>query len=306
MQRLINLLYRTPKSKLKIYKRFGGYYNYQKVVNGNKQMVRAAHKLPVSASYADGLPVYFLTGKKYIHQTLFCIYSLIKVSKEHYHFILVDDGSFTDQLCQLIAAKVPGATIISGGQINSNLTKYLPTDRYPVLHHKRRVYPHIKKLLDIHTAGISDWKLVLDSDMLFWKEPTAMINWLKNPDRPIHMVDIEDSYGYSPVLMTELCKAEVPKLINVGAIGLNSTALNWDDIEFWVKTLEEKEGTSYYLEQALSAMLIGQTPSVVLDKHDYKVNPSAADLKQTANTLHHYVDLSKEIYLKTAWQLIHG
>ena len=306
MQKVINFLYRTPKSKLKTYKRFGGYYNYQKVINGNKQMHRAAYKLPVSTSYADGLPVYFLTGKKYIHQTLFCIYSLIKVSNEHYHFILVDDGSFTAPLIELINTKLPGATIVSGAQIESNLAKYLPADKYPVLHHKRSVYPHIKKMLDVHTAGISDWKLVLDSDMLFWKEPKAMINWLKNPNRPLHMVDVVNSYGYSPELMYELSGSEIPKLINVGAIGLNSSALNWDEIEYWVKTLEEKEGTSYYLEQALSAMLIGQTPSVVLDKDEYKVNPSAADLKQTANTLHHYVDLSKEIYLKNAWKLVHG
>ncbi|WP_157682257.1 glycosyl transferase [Mucilaginibacter mallensis] len=305
MQRLINFLYRTPKSKLKTYKRFGGYYNYQKVINGNKQMKRAAYKLPISPSYADGLPVYFLTGKKYIHQTLFCISSLLKVSTERFHFVLIDDGTFTPAIADLISTKLPGATIVTNDQINTNLEKHLPADKYPVLHHKRSVYPHIKKMLDVHTAGISDWKLVLDSDMLFWKEPKAMINWLKNPDSPLHMVDTVNSYGYSPALMHELCGSEIPKLINVGAIGLNTTTLNWDAIEFWVKTLEEKEGTSYYLEQALSAMLIGQTPSVVLDKDDYKVNPSAADLQQTANTLHHYVDLSKEIYLKNAWKLIH-
>jgi hypothetical protein len=173
-----------------------------------------------------------------------------------------------------------------------------------VLHHKRKVYPHIKKLIDIHTSNPVGWKLILDSDMLFWKEPVEMINWLKQPAQPIHMVDCVESYGYSEALMTKLCGTKIPHLLNVGIVGLNSSNIKWEIIENWVKELEETEGTSYYLEQALSAMLIGETTSTILNESDYKVNPTSIDLQHKVNTLHHYVDLSKEIYLKEAWRLI--
>jgi len=304
LQTSINFLYRLPKATLKKYKRFGGYYNYQKILNGNKQMARAAHKLPPSVSYADGLPIHFLTGEKFIHQTLFCIRSLIKVSNEQFHFILVDDGTFTIEISKLIAAQLPEATIIPLAQVTANIEKHLPADKFPVLNHKRKVYPHIKKLIDIHIATPHTWKLVLDSDMLFWKEPATIINWLKQPSQPIHMLDCNESYGYSEKLMSALSNSAIPKLLNVGVIGLNSSAIQWDVIESWVKQLEESEGTSYYLEQALSAMIVGDTAACVLAENDYKVNPSLADLESKANILHHYVDLSKEIYLKKAWQLI--
>lgn len=65
-----------------------------------------------------------------------------------------------------------------------------------------------------------------------------------------------------------------------------------------MNTLEEKEGSSYYLEQALTAMLIGEQKSIVLDKDKYKVNPSLRD----TTALHHYVDLSKKYYYTQAWK----
>jgi hypothetical protein len=304
LQEVVNNIYRYPKAHFAKYNRFGGYLQYRKMLAGEDAMRKAANTLPPMPSFPDGLPVFFLTGEKFIHQTLFCIRSLIKVSNEKYHFLLIDDGSFTDGISRFVFEKLPGATLISKEQIDNNLNKNLPADKFPSLHHKRKVYPHIKKLTDVHTIDAINWKLVLDSDMLFWNEPTEMINWLKQPRQPIHMVDCEESYGYSSGLMSALSGADIPALINVGAIGLNSRAIKWDNIENWIKELEEREGTSYYLEQALTAMIIGQTPSVVLNKDAYKVNPGNNDMETKANILHHYVDLSKEIYFKKAWHFV--
>lgn len=302
LQQIINIVYRYPKSRLKTYKRFGGYLNYRSVMHNSKSMAKASLQLPPVQSYADGLPVYFLTGVKYLYQTLFCIQSLAKASTRKFRFILVDDGSFDDALITQISKSLPGADIVTQAQIEQNLSDLLPALRYPVLHHKRKVYPHIKKLTDVHTIPGNNWKLVLDSDMLFWHEPTALIQWLETPDKPINMLDCVPSYGYSTALMEDLCGSSVQPLLNVGAIGLHSGAIDWDNLEAWTKTLEEKEGASYYLEQALSAMLIGNKPTIVLAADSYIVNPGLALVKERKGMLHHYVDLSKEIYFKSAWK----
>ena len=298
LQHLVNFLYRHPKARLKRFKRFGGYLNYREINRYSEQMKLSSGDLPPVRSYAQGLSIYFLTGKKYLYQTLFCIQSLVKHSDEKFSFILVDDGSFNKGLISRIHRQLPGSTIITQEMIAQNLEKYLPERLYPYLHHKRKEYPHIKKLTDIHTIPDNPFKLVLDSDMLFWDEPKEIINWLKNPDRPLHMVDCDKSYGYSAELMEALCGARVRPLINVGAIGLNISQINWNHIEHWTKTLEEKEGKTYFLEQALSAMIIGNDNSVILNPGDYIVNPN----EEAKGVLHHYVDLSKEFYFKRAWQ----
>jgi len=263
-------------------------------------MIAAALKLPAVKSYPDGLPVYFLTGKKYLYQTLFCIQSLAKVTQQRFKFILVDDGSFADDIIIQIKMLLPGCEIITRAIIDQNLKKFFSEDKHPHIYKKRAVYPHLKKLTDIHTIPGNDWKLVLDSDMLFWNEPSAIIEWLKHPSVPIHMLDCVESYGYSRTRLQQLCNSNIPNKLNVGVIGLRSSDINWQDIDSWIHQLEEKESASYYLEQALTAMLIGDANSIVLDKERYIVNPDTLNKRQ--DVLHHYVDLSKKMYFTQAWK----
>ena len=300
MQKLINLLYRYPVAQLKKFRRFGGYFKYRKIMAARKQMENASFSLPAVTSVNDGLPVYFLTGKKYIYQTLFCIHSLVLVSKAKFRFVLVDDGTFDDYLIDRIKKQLPGCTLVTANEIEHNLKCVLPIETFPNLHRKRKEYPHIKKLTDIHTIQADEWKLVLDSDMLFWSEPTSLIAWLNNPQKPLYMVDCVEAYGYTHKLMKQLADAEIKPLINVGAVGLNSKTILWQQLDNWIEILEKSEGKTYYLEQALTAMLIGNKSAVVLNKEYYLVNPAVINDKSAV--LHHYVDLSKKLYFLDSWK----
>lgn len=304
IQKLIDYLYRYPISSWKNKQRFGGYWSHRTMIKGQSQMIKASQLLPPIPSFSKGLAVYFLTGKKYLYQTLFCAYSLVKSSTEKFQFILVDDGSFDELYIDQIKKQMPGVSIITAASIQSNLNQHLPENEYPYLHHKRKIYPHIKKLTDIHTIDPNTAKLVLDSDMLFWNEPSELINWLKAPQGCIYMLDCEESYGYDTSLMKSLCGFEIPKLVNVGAFGYNSSIINWRSIERWSKTLEEKQGASYFLEQALSAMLVANEKSIILNKEEYIVNPITNLDNSTGIKLHHYVDLSKKYYFNIAWRRI--
>jgi hypothetical protein len=302
-QKIINILYRYPRSRLKQYRRFGGYWKYRSMLQGHRQMKRASAALPAVLSVPEGLPVYFLTGKNFIHQTLYCIRSLITASSSKFHFILVDDGSFDDQLIARIQRQLPGAMIVTGAMIEKNLDSKLPRELFPALRKKRLQYPHLKKITDIHTIPGPPWKLVMDSDMLFWGEPDEIINWLHSPKMPVHLLDCEESYGYSRPLMESLSGYRIPELLNVGVIGLNSDTLPWSDLERWVPELERQEGTSYYLEQALSAMLVARGETAALPPEQYIVNPVVGTLFFTGK-LCHYVDLSKRDYFQTEWKKI--
>lgn len=273
------------------------------MMDGRKKMMKVSATLSSIKSYPDGFPIYFLTGKDYLFQTLFCAYSLTKVTKEKFQFVLVDDGSFDQDLIKNIKKQMPNVRLVLKDEIENNLNNIIPQSKYPYLHHKRRVYPHIKKLTDIHTLDNTTFKLVLDSDMLFWNQPTELISWLKNPIGCIYMLDSEESYGYDKQFMKSLCGYEIPNFMNVGAIGIDSGIINWNDIELWSKTLEAKEGTSYFLEQALSAMLIAKEDKTILQKEEYIVNPQTNEnLKHVK--LHHYVDLSKKYYFEQAWEQV--
>ncbi|MFC0514568.1 hypothetical protein ACFFGT_10160 [Mucilaginibacter angelicae] len=302
IQQFIDILYRHPMSELKRRARFGGLLSYGQMMANRRSMEKASGRLPAVISRPAGLPVHFLTGKKYLYQTLFCISSLHRFSGDQFRFILVDDGTFDEHMIRQIEKQLPGAAIFLQADIEQRLDLLLPAANYPVLRHKRMVYPHIKKLTDIHTLPGADWKLVLDSDMLFFDDPVELTNWLREPSAPLYMTDCTESYGYSTILMEKLAGARIPSLLNVGAIGLQGSSINWEKLEHWIRVLEEKEGSTYYLEQALSAMLTAGSTAAVLPAEKYIVNPGSQLVSAGSGVLHHYVDLSKKGYYNSAWR----
>jgi hypothetical protein len=304
-QQIINLLYRNPKGKIRQIRRQGGLWNTWQINRARKEMEQAAQTLrvPLRNPGIAPLEVHFLTGKKFWYQTVFCMYSLQKTTSTPFQFHLYDDGSFDEPLIRQIKEQAPGTSIHTIGEIEERLRKTIPEDRFPILWHKRRVYPHIKKLTDIH-AGTTGWKLVLDSDMLFFKWPQILTEWLTTSTAPLFILDTQNSYGYSFGLMQKLAGTPIRERVNVGAIGLQSESINWENLENWGRELEQQEGTSYYLEQALTAMLIGDRNALIGPQIDYIVMPSKEQVLSKEGVLHHYVDLSKEWYFKKAWKLI--
>jgi len=58
--------------------------------------------------------------------------------------------------------------------MENRVDQYLPRESYPHLRARRDIYPNLKKLIDVHIGQIG-WKLVLDSDMLFFRKAGQLI-----------------------------------------------------------------------------------------------------------------------------------
>jgi hypothetical protein len=158
-------------------------------------------------------------------------------------------------------------------------------------------------LTDVH-AGETGWKVVLDSDMLFHRRPDFLLDWLASPDRPCHMLDVGNCYGYSLKLMSDLAGAAIPERLNVGLIGLRSEAIDWERLEHWCGTMIEREGTHYLHEQALTAMLVAGGPRSAAPAEDYVVRPTRAETERPTAALHHYVAESKAWYFRFGWPAV--
>jgi len=163
-------------------------------------------------------------------------------------------------------------------------------------------YPNLRKLIDPH-LGSRGWKLVIDSDLLFFRRPTFLLDWLAAPERPLHAVDCLESYGYSRPLLESLAGAPIPARVNVGLCGLRSDALDWSELEAWCATLIAREHTSYYLEQALVAMLVARTqPCAIAPAEDYVTLPRREEVLHPRAVMHHYVDTAKRWYFRHGWR----
>jgi hypothetical protein len=272
---------------------------------GRAAMIRAADRLPPLPRPANPatLAVHFLTGQKFWYQTAFCAYSLLNQAGESIRVVLIDDGSLAEPELGKLRRVLPDVDVVSATTVRERLDEHLPTSRFPSVRARRLVYPHLRKLTDVH-AGQTGWRVVLDSDMLFHGRPTALLEWLKSPAQPCQMVDVENAYGYSAALLTELAGGPIPDRVNVGVCGLKSDGIDWDRLEFWCRTTLDREGSHYLQEQALTALLVAGQERVVLDEASYVVRPSRDESRHPQTALHHYVAESKAWYFRFGWRNI--
>jgi hypothetical protein len=303
--RLFYTVYYYPLGLIRRSIREGGPINQFITRQGRMAMFRAALQLP-SLNVADtssqrSFDVHVLTGRRFWYQTAFCVRSLIFHARPvQVRPIFYDDGTlgeYRDTLSPIF----PDHRFVSKAQARERLETHLPRNRYPFLHDRWEKYPNIRKLIDPH-LGLSGWKLVLDSDILFFRRPDFLLSWMANPAQPLHMIDMEESYGYSRVLLEKLSTNSVPKLLNVGLCGLRSESLDWDRIEWWIRELITAAGTHYYLEQALIAMIVAGRKCAIAPAFDYITWPSVEESMTPTAVMHHYVSESKAGYFRHGWK----
>ncbi|MFB9844071.1 glycosyl transferase [Mucilaginibacter ginsenosidivorans] len=294
-------LFYKPRSWTREVRKFGGVFNVLRIKRGRAAMKKAAAQIKRSPVPAEAFGVYFLTGKKFWPLTAFCAGSLLRHAGSGIRPVFVDDGTLDERLMTRIYLQFPGCLVKKASDIEPEMARALPPSQFPLIHEKRKTYPHIRKLTDIH-AGSSGWKLVLDSDMLFFKKPAEILHWIGDPQHPLFLRDPENSYHYSAGLMEALAGHPVPTHLNVGMVGLKSDAIDWIKVERWIGALEHAEGKSYLLEQAMSAMLAAGETVTVADSSEYVVMPGKEEAERPTATLHHYVAGSKEWYYKTSWK----
>lgn len=303
--RLAYLLWHAPSGMLRQSYAAGGPIEQWRDARARDEMIRAAGALVTAQTPADPrcAELHFLTGKKFWYQTAFCLHSLQLHAGSVFRAVLHDDGSFDNATIDRLRHQFPAAEIRRRPDNDARVAELLPPGRFPFLHDRRRHYPNILKLTDAH-AGARGWRLVLDSDMLFFRRPGFVLDWLARPDRPLHMVDIGDAYGYPLEAMAGLAGAPIPSRVNVGFTGLQSDAIDWERLEFWCRRLIETYGTQYYLEQALIAMLLAGRPCAVAPAEDYVVMPDENECRAPRAVLHHYVAGSKRWYFRRTWRQV--
>lgn len=269
---------------------------------GRRAMESAARTLPLPPEVASArLEPHLLTGSRFWYQTAFCLWTLARQANRSIAPWIYDDGSLAPSTSEPLRRLFPAAQFVSAEETRARLEEELPASRFPTLRERWLNYPNIRKLTDPHLGG-SGWKLVLDSDLLFFRRPDFLLRWLDHPDRPLHAIDCDNAYGYSRTVLNELAPCPVADRVNVGLCGLNSSELDWERLEFWCRTLIERERPHYYLEQALVAMLLADRECAVAPADDYVTLPRPPEADVCRAVMHHYVADSKTAYFRHNWR----
>ena len=249
----------------------------------------------------EPLELHMVVGKRFWYMAAFALVSLKKhlLSPVRVHFY--SDGTLTAEHEKALI-KLPLEGVFHGTEeIMARVEKNLPRGRYPALRERFDNYSNIQKLISPH-VGSRGSKIVLDADVLFFDRPDELCGWLDNPRGVLCATDINESYGYSRELLEKLAGGRLPVKVNVGVTGLTSEKIDWDRLEKWCAELHAKAGTSYYLEQALIAMMCVKNGWDQLAEKRYITYPNETETGTRAGVMQHYVDLSKKQYFRELWR----
>ncbi|MBB5751879.1 glycosyl transferase [Prosthecomicrobium pneumaticum] len=282
----------------------GGPVEQWRTAGGRAAMIEAAERLPPLGEPPIGsaAEVAFLTGPKYWFQTVFCFVSLQLGVPFKITPVVFDDGAMTAALRDRLRRIVPWAEFVDRDATEARLDRLLPRHAFPALRARREVYPHLRKLTDMQ-LGPAPRRLILDSDMLFFRPPARLIEWFEAP-HAVYMQDVATAYGYPLDFLSRLAGAPVPERVNVGLYALDAHPIDWERLEHWCAAQNEHYGPSYLQEQGLTAMLFAGRPAAALPRTDYVVMPGLDEGRAPAAVLHHYVAQSKRSYYQHGWQRV--
>jgi len=310
--KLVYKFYYGPKNRRAIIKKYGGRASYQSMLRAEQEMkVYALNKLQINSSFnANGkFRISFLTGEKYIHQTLFCISSFFKFltpdESADFAVDIYDDGSLSKDTLTILGRRFPEFAIVSLSHSLLMVGKKLPIDDFPYLNGSLQTHPLFKKLIFPNLkTGLT---IFFDSDMLFFKRPEAFINWLYTQSQikgaAFCLPDIKRSYGYTNDEILKVWPVPIKNNINTGMYALDNELMDFKFIERLGNDLESAYGSQYYIEQLMTAIILEKSPALtVAPKADYIVMPTQGEVEQQTDVLHHYVDTSKKYYFETAWK----
>jgi len=302
--RLLYLLWFKPRAELRQCVAAGGPLEQWRTWRGRVAMEQAAWTLPVPpARGGRPLELHVLSGRHFWYQTAFCLWTFARESQRDLAPVIIDDGSLEPGQAEVLRRLFPAAKLRSNAANTTLLDIHLPRARFPALRTRIDEYPLLRKLTDPH-VGQTGWKLLMDSDLLFFRRPTLLVNWLDAPTQPLRATDIQNAYGYPLPLLGELAGRPVPELVNTGLIGLRSEEIDWEQQEYWCRTLVGRQGTHYYQEQALVALLLAGRPHITAPAADYVTLPRPPEATACRAVMHHYVAESKQWYFRHNWRRV--
>lgn len=208
---------------------------------------------PVVADDASVAEIHVLTSANDYLNLLWALKSFYHISNRHYALCIHDDGSLTDEIRATMAKHFPAARILNRRQAELDVLATL--QNYPLCRKFREANHLSPKVFDFRQYLQADRMLLLDSDVLFFTEPTELLRRIETPDYRLNCVngDIKSAYTVTPELARQHCDVRLTERFNSGLGLIHRESLNLEWIEEFL-AIPGIIGNFWLIEQTLYAL----------------------------------------------------
>lgn len=208
---------------------------------------------PITNTIDSICEIHVLTSAKDWLNLMWALKSFYWASNRSYALCIHDDGTLTPDHRNRFQQHFPKARVIDRKVADNYVLASLA--RYPKCLEFRKTNHLAPKVFDFAFYLNSDRMLLLDSDILFFKSPTDLLDRIENPDYRLNTVngDTASAFTVAPNIVREKCGFDMVERFNSGLGLIHKASMNLDWIEEFL-TLPDIIGHFWRIEQTLYAL----------------------------------------------------
>lgn len=208
---------------------------------------------PVAQTSDHTCEIHVLTCAKDWLNLVWTLKTFYHYSQRHYALCIHDDGTLTEENRATLHHHFPNARIIDRPAADARVLAELAA--YPRCLEFRKTNHLSPKIFDFTSYLDSDRMLLLDSDILFFQEPTALLRRIEDPQYALNTVngDMANAFTVDPAMVQDKCGFTMIQRFNSGLGLIHKASLNRDWIEEFL-SLPNVIGHFWQIEQTLYAL----------------------------------------------------
>lgn len=178
---------------------------------------------------------------------------------------VLNDGSLSADSIALLERLFPGIRIPDVARNDAWIDAQLAERGLERCRDWRRRFVFFRKLIDPVLLARSDAIVLLDSDILHFREPEAVKAWAEHPDRLLFIADVQAESYFAPIArLHEICGAPPPGYFCAGYLGVPRGDIDLARIErHLADPLFEDQRRSGRFEHVAEQTLYGMEAAVV-------------------------------------------
>lgn len=231
---------------------------------------RILNSHPINSTIDNTCEIHVLTSAKDWLNLMWALKSFYWASKRNYALCIHDDGTLTDEHHNTFQQHFPKARVIERKAADEYVLSGLA--KHPRCLEFRKTNHLAPKVFDFAAYLNSDRMLLLDSDILFFEEPTVLLNRIEDPNYSLNTVngDTASAFTVDPAVVKARCGFDMVERFNSGLGLIHKTSMNLDWIEEFLD-LPDIIGHFWRIEQTLYALFSSKFGAELLPL-DYDVH----------------------------------
>jgi hypothetical protein len=204
-----------------------------------------------------------------------------------------DDGSLTSTTRDALTQCFPGLHIISRVDADARMASQLANR--PHCEAYRSKLPLGLKVFDVPYLGDTERFILLDTDLLFFERPKAILEWVDSGDDSCWFnEDVAEPAAIAYADATSRYGIELWHRVNSGLCLLTRNAFDFDLFEQWIQDADITAGHPWRVEQTLYALGASKHARGGLLSSQYEITIEGD--RRPDSVVRHYVGIVRDLF----------